>query len=538
MSRPLDETTPHTSLDNALHLLERVAHLTVRDGVVTGVSQAVSRELGFGAEQLLGLKLTELGDRIGAANDDDKADLGGSEPLDLLLGPEFDEQRIRLMPLGKVGETSYFEVRTATEYQVGNDVMTGLPDRSAMLGHLGRCLRVAADGSETAVLFCDVDNFKLVNDRFGRPAGDEFLTELAARLRLAVRGIDLVGRNGGDQFLVVVRGLGNADEARGFAARVLEQVTGQMLVAGVKFPVSLSIGVTLSAGDSRGAADLIGKAELAMRKAKRLGRNRIQFYNSVLEDEAAARSRNLGMLESAVRNDQLLVHFQHVVPAGGSSSQPIGVEALGRWQHPTDGLVLPDRFIGLAEETGYITTLGTHLIELAIRGFVNWPGQSPGFLAVNMSPLQLSTDGAANLVLEALDRHHLDPDLLVVELTEEAFARGLPVLNNLRTFREAGVRIFLDDFGTGYSSLSYLRRFPIDGIKIDQSFLHPTLDRGLVRIIVEIAGAMGLVTVAEGIETAESFQQLADLEVTYAQGYLIDRPGPAGPLTGWLAAAQ
>lgn len=523
------------SADDSLQLLKSVAHLAVFDGSIAGGSDAVEAETGVALDRFLGLSLSDLGEPVGSGSFDRLMSSG--LPLDLRLGQDLDDHVVRFRLLGEIEGVSYLEIRGLTEFQITYDSLTSLPERSATLSHLRRCLQVAGEGSETAVLFCDVDNFKLVNDRLGHDAGDELLAEVATRLRSAVRGVDLVGRYGGDEFVVVSPNIAEPEEIAEFAARVFEAVTGPMSCAGVRVQVGISMGVATSGPDDRLAPSLLNKADLAMYEAKRNGRGRLETFSTGMTDKAADRMRNQALLEQAIENDEMLVHFQHVVPADPSDNRGTGVEALARWQHPTDGLVYPDAFLSIAEETGYITTLGTHLIRLAIRDFVEWPGESPGFLAVNMSPQQLGVEGAATKVLAAIAEYDLDPSRVIVELTEGAFAKGQPVLDNLRSFRERGVQIFLDDFGTGYSSLSYLRRFPVDGIKIDQSFLHPTLDHGLVRIIVEIASTMGLTTVAEGIETRESLEQVAALGVTYAQGYLIDRPAPAGNLDPWQVHA-
>ncbi len=532
----ISETGVELSANDALRLLDGVAHLAVRAGVICGGSPAIEGETGVPLDHFLGRDLKDIGHPTGAGSVERL--LTSGLPVDLQLGDDFDSNIVRLRLLGEFESAAYVELRSLTEFQITHDDLTSLPERAATLSHLRRCLQVASKENETAVLFCDIDNFKLVNDRLGHDAGDELLTEVASRLRSVVRGVDLVGRYGGDEFVVVTPGVTDPAEATEFAARVFEAVTGPMSCAGVRVSVSVSMGLVISGEDDRSAQSLLNKADLAMYEAKRNGRGRLELFRPGMADRAADRTRNQALLVDAIKNDELVIHFQHVVPADPRSDHPTGVEALARWQHPTDGLVMPDAFLNDAEESGFITTLGTHLIRIAIRDFVQWPGEAPEFLAVNMSPQQLGVEGVSVHILDAIREFDLDPARVVVELTEGAFAKGQPVLDNLRSFREHGVRIFLDDFGTGYSSLSYLRRFPVDGIKIDQSFLHPTLDQGLVKIIVEIALTMGVVTVAEGIETKESLEQVAALGVTYAQGYLIDRPAPAGNLDAWTVTAR
>ncbi len=503
--------------DGAIALLDAVAHVRLHAGRIVGASPAVKRETGIDPDRLVGRAWAEF---IGAYDDTWIDLITAGKSLDIELSDPFDGLLLRARLLGEFNEAAYLELRALEPIHLAHDELTGLPKRAAVLTHLRQHLLDAEVGAETAVLFLDVDNFKAVNDRLGYDAGDELLVEVANRLRSAVRGLDLVGRYGGDEFVVVTPDAADEEAIRTAALRVFEAVSGSMSCAGVKVPVSVSIGVVSSSPTDRSADSLLNKADLAMYEAKRNGRSRLEYYSDGMTARASERSKNQALLVDAVKNGEMRIHFQRVVPARAGAGLATGAEALARWQHPTKGLVGPDAFIGVAEETGYITTLGTELIRLAIVDFVAWPGDDrPDFLAV------VADSG-------------LDPTDLVVELTEGAFAKGKPVLDNLRRFRERGVRIHLDDFGTGYSSLSYLRRFPVDGIKIDRSFLHPTIDEGLIRIIVDIASTMGIVTVAEGIETHASLQKVTELGVTYAQGFLIDRPAPAGNLDVWEPEAH
>ncbi len=408
-------------------------------------------------------------------------------------------------------------------FQATHDPLTTLPDRTALQTRLEEALRNDPDSElQTALVFCDVDNFKLINDRAGHSVGDQVLTVVAERLRSTLRAQDIVGRFGGDEFVIVAPGVTSADEARAMAERIHAATCGPVRCDDIDLDVSLSMGVAVSSPECDTAAGLLHQADVAMYEAKRAGRNRVEIFDRALSDDVGEREVAQRQLVEAIERRELELHYQPVVPTR-PGLQP-GFEGLARWVHPSRGVLTADQFLGLAQEHGLLEDLGDELIRLACDDQSGWT-EAEGFVSINLSPTQLSGPGSAHSFLDRMAERGAAPDRLVVELTEVAFAQGPTVQANLETFRAAGVRIFLDDFGIGYSSLSQLHRFPVDGIKIDATIINPTVDENLVRLLVGVATTLDIRTVAEGIETAEQLETITRLGVDYAQGFHLGRPG-------------
>ena len=412
-------------------------------------------------------------------------------------------------------------------FRANFDSLTSLHNRTSVVEFLTKALAEdAVRGRHTSVIFCDVDRFKSVNDSLGHHAGDILLSAVANRLRGSVRKQDLVGRFGGDEFVVIAPGLRSAEEATGLAERLFKNVIGVVDIGGMPVNVSLSMGVTVTEPQQGQPDRLLQEADLAMYEAKGNGRGRVEFFTEGMGDSVSRRLRIQGELLEAVERRELIMHYQPIVPIGEDPSLMRGVEGLARWQHPTDGLMDPGGFIEIAEDTGFMQALGHELLRVMCEGISGWTGERPGFFAVNLSPIQLKNRHASSELLRLVRSANLDPGQLTVEITESAFVHGDEVLNNLSELRNAGVQVYLDDFGTGYSSISQLRRFPVDGVKIDQSFIRPSPDVELVSLIVGIAKALGLRTVAEGVETTKQLEVVTSLGIDYAQGFLLGRPGP------------
>jgi diguanylate cyclase (GGDEF)-like protein len=405
-----------------------------------------------------------------------------------------------------------------------NDVLTGLPNRALFHQHLDLELRASERNGGTVALLCvDLDDFKSVNDTLGHPVGDSLLRAIGDRLN-AQLGQCFVGRLGGDEFVIVANGAADESPAR-LAQRVIETIEAPLAVDGHQINAGASVGIALSPGDGEDSRALLKNAELALYRAKELGRHTFCFFEEALNARAQERRRLESDLRTALKEGQFELFFQ---PLFDLSSNRIGsFEALLRWKHPTRGSTGPTDFIPVAEETGLIVELGAWALREACRQAMRWPEHIR--VAVNVSSVQFRRPGLADVVLQALTISGLDPKRLELEITESIFLEGSEsTFKVLHSLRALGVRIALDDFGTGYSSLSYLQRFPFDKIKIDRSFIQHLLTRpgatAIVRAITDLARALGMETTAEGVEESEQLAELRQHGCSSVQGFLFSRP--------------
>jgi diguanylate cyclase (GGDEF)-like protein len=402
-----------------------------------------------------------------------------------------------------------------------NDVLTGLPNRALFLEHLEHELRTRdRSGGSVALLCVDLDDFKSINDTLGHPVGDELLRKLGERLSMAF-GHCFVGRLGGDEFVIVTE---TGSEAERLAQRALEAIEAPLTIDGNKLTPAASIGIAIGPEDGNDARALLKNAELALYRAKELGRRTFAFFEESLNQRAQERRRLESDLRVALNEGQFELHFQ---PLFDLKNNRIGsFEALLRWKHPTRGAVGPVDFIPVAEETGLIVDIGAWALREACKHAATWPGRIR--VAVNVSSVQFHRPGLSEVVLQALTASGLDPSRLELEITESIFLEGSDAtLKVLHSLRALGVRIALDDFGTGYSSLSYLQSFPFDKIKIDRSFIQHLLTRpgatAIVRAITDLAHALGMETTAEGVEESDQLAELRLHGCTSVQGFLFSR---------------
>jgi diguanylate cyclase (GGDEF)-like protein len=417
--------------------------------------------------------------------------------------------------------------------------LTDLPNRALLLDHLELAI-ARADRATTgiALLFLDLDRFKSVNDTLGHDAGDELLVAVADRINQLLRPADTVARLGGDEFVILCEDVVDEHHAVSIAQRILSLIEATPFrLAGTEIPVTASIGVALSAGGAAHPEALLRDADAAMYRAKDLGRARIELFDETMRRRAAERLELADELARAMENDQIVVHYQPCVSL--HTGRVTSVEALARWDHPDRGILAPTEFIGLAEETGLIVGLGLRVLNDACAQAKAWAdqlGDAAPRIHVNLSARQLTAANLTVLVRGVLDGSGLEPELLCLEITESVLMEDAPaVIDALRRLKDIGVLLAIDDFGTGYSSLSYLRRFPVDILKVDQSFVDglgpDPEDSAIVAAIVNLASTLELEAVAEGVETREQLERLRALGCATAQGYVFAEPAPAGEIT-------
>ncbi len=421
-----------------------------------------------------------------------------------------------------------------------HDPLTGLPNRTLALDRLDLALaRRRRDGTDVAMLMLDLDRFKIINESLGHVAGDELLVALAARLRDAVRTSDTVARLGGDEFVVVCERPGGMRQVVALAERLGAAVSRPYALAGEEHFLTASIGVAVAESSEDTSASLLRDADAAMYRAKHSGPGRYELFNATVRTQVLARLRTETELRHAIDSGQLLLHYQPILDVAGG--RPVATEALVRWQHPQRGLVPPLEFIPIAEETGLILELGRHVLEQACEQGAAWQERFdvPLQMYVNVSGCQIANPLFAAEVAELQRRSGLLAGTLGIEVTESVLigeaGASLTVLENLHGH---GLRLLLDDFGTGYSSLSYLRRFPLDAVKVDRSFIDglggSPKDVAIMKAIVEMCGVLELAVVAEGVESDSQLDQLRQLGCEHVQGYLMCRPMPAAALGEFL----
>ncbi len=540
------------------------------DGTFTYCSPAVESALGYRPSELTG---TNERDLIHAS------DLPVHDSLiGRLVASEFPQPPIELRLHDRDGTWHWFETtstellddpvvhgivtnarnvtarREAAEALIDlslRDSLTGLPNRVALMDRLDVALSHTARSSDVmALLFCDLDEFKRVNDTLGHTTGDDVLQEIAYRLTRARRASDTIARTGGDEFVVLCEGLKEVGDAAVIAEKIRDTVEGPIVLGNNTAVLSVSIGIVTVRADAAKLADpitLLRNADAAMYKAKVEGKARWQYFDDALIDEVTQRFELESELRFALERDEFVVHYQPVYDL--ESRTVVGTEALLRWNHPTRGLIPPAGFIPLAEQTGLIVAIGAWVLREAVAQAKTWRERLDwrGWISVNLSARQVSEPGLASTVVSILDDSGLDPDSLWLELTETALLRaGHSATVQLGAVQQLGVHIGMDDFGTGYASLTNLQRLPIDFFKIDQSFVG-SLNRGdgerasanaIVAALTQLGATLGLRTIAEGIESIEEAELLRAYGCNYGQGFLLARPMPAAAHSLLLAETE
>lgn len=413
-----------------------------------------------------------------------------------------------------------------------HDPLTGLPNRVLLADRIDQAMhRVQEQGGCFALMFIDLDGFKPVNDAFGHHMGDLLLRDVALRLREDLRSQDTLARIGGDEFVLLVQ-LAEPDDALRLAARQVGLIGRTFRVADHDLQISASVGIALYPGNGRSAEELLMNADAAMYHAKGAGKNGYSFFDASMNSNARKQLQLLQDLRMAVEQRQFSLYYQPKFDA--ANSRPVGAEALLRWTHPTQGLLMPDTFIDLAEKTGLIIPIGEWVLNEACRQMREWYvlGYTDWRIAVNLSALQFCHTGLVQSVAKALETHQLPANSLTLEITETtAMSDADASMTVLQQLSDMGVDLSIDDFGTGYSSLMYLKRLPANELKIDRGFVrdleHDSDDAAIVSAIVALGQALGLRIVAEGVETDVQQDFLTQLGCDSLQGYLLGHPLPA-----------
>jgi len=430
------------------------------------------------------------------------------------------------------------------QYMAHHDPLTELPNRTLFLDRLKNALASAREHKRlVAVMFLDLDRFKTINDSLGHDVGDKLLKLIAQRLVGDVRDGDTVARLGGDEFAVLLDDIVSEKDISKLAKKILQALEPKFIVDDREFYISASIGVSIFPEDGEDSRVLLKNADIAMYRAKDLGKNNYQFYSTEMSEKAFERLTLESSLRRALELDEFVLHYQPQVDV--DKKTVIGVEALIRWQHPDLGLVSPLEFIPLLEETGQIVSVGDWVLRSACKQSVLWREMFDNYplrMSVNLSSLQFNDVDFVHRIKKIISDTGIDPKLLELEITESILMRNASsTIEAINALSEMGVRFAIDDFGTGYSSLSYLRRFPIDSLKIDRSFIRDvTIDQDAAAItaaIIVMGQSLKLDIVAEGVETEEQMNFLSSKHCQLIQGYFFCKPLPVGELTSWFKEA-
>jgi diguanylate cyclase (GGDEF)-like protein/PAS domain S-box-containing protein len=425
------------------------------------------------------------------------------------------------------------QLESQLAFEAGHDLLTGLPNRQQLFHTLAATLR---NDEPVAVLFGDLDGFKVVNDSLGHAVGDKLLCSVAERLFEGARAGDLVGRLGGDEFVVVCRELLTAEEATTIAERFIDVVRQPIDIDGREHVVSMSIGIAISSGVGGSASELVQQADLAMYTAKRAGRRRVAVFDQEMRVRADHRMELEAELRVALRLGQIELRYQPIVNT--STGDVLGFEALSRWNHPVRGLLRPKEFMHVVDSAGFATALGEFVVHEAAATAAMMRLSAPHLtMSINLSSSQLADSRLVDLVADALAQAQLPASALSIEITEEIVMEELSKARpRLDALRQLGVRFAIDDFGTGYSNLAMLKQFPADYVKIDRSLIHGEPE--LVGLILSLTRELGFAAIAEGVETVEQLIELRHLGCHHAQGYYFSQPLDTADAMAYLVDAE
>lgn len=494
---------------------------------------AAGEAVGRSVEHVIGLSSVPLNDRDGRGDCAGWTKDGAALALDITVTSlRLGNRSCRLVVARDATERHTAQRDLA--HQGTHDPLTALPNRLLFLDRLSSALaRAFRSGKPLAVLFCDLDHFKVVNDSLGHSVGDELLSGVATRFCDAVRATDTVARFGGDEFVILIEDLANEDDAKVVADQLAATLSAPMAVRGQELHMTASIGIAVTNGAAT-PDELLRDADAAMYRAKQGGRDRYELFDADLRRQAVARLETEGSLRRALRGGELIVYYQPEIALDTGSV--VGVEALVRWRQPDGRLASPEEFLSVAEETGLIVPMGEAVLQEACQRAASWhrfmaPGAAPA-LWVNVSVRQLAAPGLVPMLASAVETWLPAPGALGLEITEtDLVPDDERIRRAVAQVDELGVRIAMDDFGTGFASLAYLWRFPASTVKIDRSFVQRLGDERQATVIIasmiQLARSLDQTTVAEGVETEAQLSRLRRLGCDAAQGFLLARPGPA-----------
>lgn len=551
----------HQSTSMALQLRERaieasanaiiVCRAQAPDYPVEYVNPAFERMTGYSAHEILGknLRILHRADRDQKGLEEIRAIVrenreGHAKLRNYRKDGSMFWTDIRIAPVTNIsGEVTHFvaakyditdtkKYEEELEFQANHDALTGLPNRSLLQDRLKQSIAHAKRINERFwVAFLDLDRFKYVNDTMGHSAGDQLLQQVTSRLRLVLRETDTIARHGGDEFVLLIGAEDTGMPGTAIVQRVMEALAQPIEICNQFFFITSSIGIATYPTDGEDAETLIKNADIAMYRAKELGRNNFQFYSPALNAKALDRLKLEKDLRIAIERNEFELHYQPQQAI--TDGQITGFEALIRWNHPLHGTIAPERFIALAEETGLIVPIGYWVIRSACLQNREWhnAGLHQARVAVNVSARQFSEKNFVSTIVEILEATNLPPCYLELELTEGMVMENTEhTINVLSQLKEVGVTISIDDFGTGYSSLAYLKRFPLDMLKIDRSFVRDIAidndDRSIVNAVISLAHSLHLTVIAEGVEDEAQLQYLRQQHCDFVQGYYISKPMP------------
>ena len=525
-----------------------------RDGLITDGNDALTRLTGYTLPEVMGLSIFNFISHEWRAVAYEYTRAGREDPYEMTIRHK-DGHTIPVEVVGKTMPqlhadyrvvlvrdiTARKEAQERETFLALHDTLTQLPNRRFLMEQLGKVLSMARRRKfMVAVLFINLDHFKTVNDSLGHHAGDQLLCDVAERLRQSVRDTDLVARLSGDEFVAVLTDIHTPDEAAMVAATLIETMRSAFTVGQLPLTMSLSIGISLFPGDDTTVQGLLSCADTAMYHAKDSGRGNRQFYQPGMDVHATDVLQQERQLREAIASNAFVLHYQPQICLADGSLK--GFEALVRWRHPERGLLGPDKFITFSESRGLITPIGRWVMHEACRQLKAWQDEGLAMVpvAVNLSALEFRQRDVAGELAAVLHATGLEPRFLEIELTESVLMHHTgQVLETLNAIKALGVGVTIDDFGTGYSSLAYLKRYPIDKLKIDRSFVMDTPqsadDVAIVTAIIQMGHSLQLKTVAEGVETVEQKELLHRLGCDLVQGFLVSAPMDAQATQRWLS---